>query len=364
MKSIVKYRLLFTLLTAVFIVFRIYPQDSTRLAEPDNNRIKPIVQVFGNFEYNPTKGVTKDYSFWFGRAHLGLQYQFSGNWSAKVIIDRGKPTTVGIISVTDSAGNTYLVNNTSKEGATNTMFLKFASLQWKVTDKFTLEGGAVLQNHYITQEKFWGYRYVAETFQDRYYGIPSSDLGVIAYYKLSRKIRIDAALTNGEGPRIDQDSKGGIKLASGIDFNPGEHFITRVFYHHNASGVEDRNTAEQLFSVFAGYRWMQTFRLGGEFTWVDGYKNYSNLTSWGYSFFGSLAATRKTNIFLRFDRLVFQVPDNMTAAIYANGNAYIGGINYSPVQGISFSINYQGFDYDSPTQKMQHRLLLSTEFKL
>ena len=33
----------------------------------------------------------------------------------------------------------------------------------------------------------------------------------------------------------------------------------------------------------------------------------------------------KTNIFLRFDRLVFQVPDNMTAAIYANGNAYIGG---------------------------------------
>ena len=57
-------------------------------------------------------------------------------------------------------------------------------METKRTYKNTSRG--VLQNHYITQEKFWGYRYVAPTFQDKYYGIPSSDLGIIATLKLMR----------------------------------------------------------------------------------------------------------------------------------------------------------------------------------
>jgi len=355
------------LIPGMFSALASYPassQDSTNVFGFDHSRVKPVIQVFGNFEYNPTRDVSKDYSFWFGRAHLGLQYQFNKNWSAKIIIDRGKPTTVGRISVTDSAGNAFLVSNTSKEGAMNTMFLKFASLQWKVNDHLTLEGGAILQNHYITQEKFWGYRFVAETYQDRYYGIPSSDLGMIAYYKFSRKIGIDAAITNGEGPRIDQDNNGSIKTAAGIDFTPDDHLIARIYYHHNASGVPGRNTAEQLYSLFAGYRLKDIFRLGGEFTRVDGYKNYENLASWGYSLYGSLAANKTTSIFLRFDRLIFHEPDHLNVDIPASGNAFIGGIAFIPVQGITLSLNYQGFDFDRPAKQTEHRLLASFEYKL
>jgi hypothetical protein len=85
------------------------------------------------------------------------------------------------------------------------MTLKFASLQWQPNEHFNVQVGGVLQNHYITQEKFWGYRYVAPTFQDKYYGISSSDLGLIAYYKANEKFGFDVALTNGEGFRFDQD---------------------------------------------------------------------------------------------------------------------------------------------------------------
>jgi len=355
------------LIPGTFLVLTTHPsssQDSTNVFGFDHSRIKPVVQVFGNFEYNPSRDVSKDYSFWFGRAHLGLQYQFNKNWSAKVIIDRGKPTTVGRISVTDSAGNTFLVNNTSKEGAMNTMFLKFASLQWIVNDYLTLEGGAILQNHYITQEKFWGYRYVAETFQDRYYGIPSTDLGLIAYFKPGRKTGFDIAITNGEGPRIDQDNKGSIKTAAGIDFTPTDHLVTRFYYHHNAGGIQDRTTAEQLFSFFAGYKQKDIFRAGGEFTRVIGYKNYHNLASWGYSLYGSFAPGKNTSIFLRFDRLLFEVPDHLAVEVHANGNAYIAGIAYSPVRGISFCLNYQGFDFDTSPKPWEQRILASFEFKL
>lgn len=64
---------------------------------------KIIIQVFGNFDYNATQDVDKKYGFWFGRAHFGYEYQFSKQFSAKIIIDGGRPTTIGQISVTDTS---------------------------------------------------------------------------------------------------------------------------------------------------------------------------------------------------------------------------------------------------------------------
>ena len=130
-------------------------QDTANIFNFDFNKFKPIVQVFCSASYDFENN---NYGYSFSRAHLGFQYQFNDKWSAKIIIDRGRATSVGTLTVTDSAGNQLRVQNSSKEGAYYTMFLKFASLQWKVSDKLTLEGGAVLQNHYITQERLWGFR--------------------------------------------------------------------------------------------------------------------------------------------------------------------------------------------------------------
>lgn len=53
-----------------------------------------------------------------------------------------------------------------------------------------------------------GYRFVAQTFQDKYWKIPSTDLGFIARYKINDFISVDAAMTNGEGPRVARDING------------------------------------------------------------------------------------------------------------------------------------------------------------
>jgi len=60
------------------------------------------------------------------------------------------------------------VTNTSIAGSYYTMTLKFASLEWKPNEHFKVQAGGILQNHSITQEQFWGYRYVAPTFQDKF----------------------------------------------------------------------------------------------------------------------------------------------------------------------------------------------------
>jgi len=59
--------------------------------------LTPIVQVFGTASYNLENNY---YGFSFGRAHLGFQYQFNEKWSSKIIIDRGRATSVGEITVT------------------------------------------------------------------------------------------------------------------------------------------------------------------------------------------------------------------------------------------------------------------------
>lgn len=178
----------------------IYSQEETA-----QNGGRVLVHVFGGYKYENMSNVS---GFSINRAHLGYAYQFDKQFSAKIILDRGRASTVHDISVQDSSGNYLDVERSDSEGSYYTMTLKFASLEWKATNRLRFQIGAVLQNHYITQERFWGYRYVAPTFQDRYFKTPSGDLGLIGLYKINDRSGFDLAVYNGEGFRKSQDDEG------------------------------------------------------------------------------------------------------------------------------------------------------------
>ena len=252
------------------------------------------------------------------------------------------------------------VQNPSKEGAYYTMFLKFASLKWKVNEKLSLEGGAILQNHYITQERFWGLRYVAQTFQDMYWFIPSSDLGFIAYYKINDKFSFDAALTNGEGPRVNQDALGKVKFAGGFDYNPSTVIKCRIYYHNKQSG-ENNAVTEQLFSAFVGVKLTHRSRIGGEFNYMSNLKSVIDLNSYGFSIYGAYSFSNAFELFARFDRLIYDIPAENPVFIFRNGYNLIGGVSYSPVKDVNLSFNYQGWLPDKNTS--QNGIFLSMEFK-
>ncbi|MDA3910141.1 MAG: rhodanese-like domain-containing protein [Bacteroidales bacterium] len=331
-------------------------ENEIGVKEP-TGKLTPIVQVFGTAAYDVKNEL---YGYSFGRAHLGFQYQFNNDWSAKMIIDRGRPTSLDNISVIDSAGNMLNVIYSSKEGSYYTMWLKFASLRWQVNDRLSLIGGALLQNHYITQERFWGLRYVAQTFQDMYWHIPSSDLGFRANYKLNDVFSIDAALTNGEGPRVKQDAFGKVKYAAGLNINPGDKFQSRIYYHMRTS--VDNSSIEQMASVFAGYQFSDKFRLGGEFNYMNNLNNASGTDSYGFSVYSAYQVIINTQIFIRYDRLLNET-DNTAAYKMPNGNSLIGGVSYSPLKGINLSLNYQAWLSDAENNTAQNNILLSMEYK-
>jgi hypothetical protein len=353
-------KLLISILTFFLITNLAFAQTDTTF-KPSG---KPIIQVFGNFDYNATQDAQKKYGFWFGRAHFGYEYQFSRQFSAKIVFDAGRPTTVGQIEVTDSTGNNLDVSNTSKEGSYYTMTLKFASLEWKPNERFKIQAGGILQNHYITQEKFWGYRYLAETFQDRYYRIPSSDLGFIAYYKANEKFGFDFALTNGEGFRFDQDAYGDVKIASGVDFYPIKGLQTRIFYDYTESDNPAKPAEQQLFSIFAGYKFQDKYRIGGEYNYRKNHQNISKHDLFGWSFYGSYAVMKKVELFARFDQLDANTLDGETKSWYYQntGQALITGVHFNPVKGINVSANYQG--WFNPTANNLNHFLISFEYKL
>lgn len=350
----------FIFVSMIFIVFLIkaYSQENKTAAGFDFSKLKPVAQIFATAQYNADDNI---YKYYFGRAHLGMQYDFNEEWSAKVIIDRGRPTVVRDIEVSDSAGNQYLVNADVAEGARYTMFLKFASLRWKAAENLTLETGALLQNHYITQERFWGVRYVAQTFQDLYWHLPSSDLGFMARYKFNSIFSMDVAVTNGEGPRLQQDNMGRVKIAGGLDIRPSENLSTRIYYHHKTAHT-DAGKTEQMFSAFAGWHTSPKSRVGIEFNLMDNLQNVDGLRSYGYSAYGAVNISRRTQAFGRFDRLLYELPENETFTGFDNLSALIAGLSCNVAKGVFCSLNYQGFIPDG--KDWENGFNLSFEFKI
>ncbi|MBT4400045.1 MAG: hypothetical protein HN936_15155 [Bacteroidetes bacterium] len=335
-------------------------QDKDSIVHFDYHKLKPIVQVFGTAVYN----VDEDhYAYGFGRAHLGFQYSFNDKWSSKIIIDRGRPSIVGQILVADSTGNLLSVENSSMEGAYYTMFLKFANLHWDINQKLSIEGGAILQNHYITQERFWGLRYVAQTFQDLYWKIPSSDLGFIARLKINRYFSVDATVTNGEGPRINQDKFGKLKYSAGIDFNPGNKIQTRIYYHNQQTGDPEAAT-EQLLSLFAGIKPNDKIRIGGEFNYINNLHSINGQNNYGYSLYGAWCFISNTELFCRYDQLKFKETNDSSLLNLDNGSSIIVGFSYAPVKGVHMSLNYQVWLQEMSDKENQNRILLSMEYNL
>lgn len=334
-------------------------QDTTKTAEIQYPLLKPIVQVFGAAQYNHSGN---HYSYGFGRAHLGFKYDFNQSWSSQIILDRGRPSSMGEIFVTDSIGSALNVSSSSREGAYYSMFLKFASLKWKVNQKLSIEGGALLQNHYITQERFWDLRYVAQTFQDMYWKIPSSDLGFMARYRINRHISFDVALTNGEGPRIQQDEFGKVKMAAGIDITPNDHIQTRFYYHNQPSEIPGSAT-ENMFSFFAGTKQDNKLRIGAEYNHMLNFQNTSGLKVYGYSIYGAWGFLRNIELFARFDQLIYQRESVLTQDILESGSALITGLSLNPIEGIFGSVNYQLWIPEGSPTRTQHRFLFSMEYK-
>lgn len=326
---------------------------------------KVVVQVINRTLYQ-TDGTSGQYGMYINRAHVGYSYQFAPKWSGTVILDAGRPTVFGNLTVKDANGNLLPVTSSYQAGSYFTMGLKFSYLEYRPTTNLKLQAGGILQNHYITQEKFWGYRYVLETFQDRYFGTPSGDLGFIGYYAPLKWLSVDAALTNGEGFRFNQDQQGKVKFAGGVDIKPMKGWINRLYYDNSASSDPTKPATQQLLSIFSGYRLPNAFRIGAEYNYHFNQGNMTNENLYGVSVYGSWEASSRFEVFARYDNLQSNTLSGSSTPwhLASDGQAYITGVHFIPVKNVALSLSYQGWQPADNSAKYKSTLALSTEFKL
>jgi hypothetical protein len=297
-------------------------------AGEDSLVVAPTVQVFFKHRTTATENARPTNGFLFGRAHFGLRALWSTEWKAELILDAGKPTVVR-----PGSDDSFSVS----EGSDLTMALKVANVQWHPSSAFALHAGAVLQNHYITQERFWGHRYLDQTFQDRYLGIPSTDLGLIGYFGISECWKVDAAVTNGEGFRREQDASSSYKIAFGTDVTVFPDLQTRMYFAVDDRGGLDKPLSRALASLFLGWQANQAIRLGSDITYTDGFFA-EGLEIYGGTLFCTAELHEGLTIILRADKVLANDRSGDAASSELEGTACAVGIGKSVLRGLRFAV--------------------------
>lgn len=353
----------FICITILFIIF-----FSPLTAQNDSafkSEGKMIIQVIGRALYENQNSEDKA-GMYINRAYIGYGYQFTPQWSGTVVFDVGRPTIFGNLAVKDSSGNNMNPSYSYQQGSYYTMSLKFAFIEFRPFKDLKLQAGSILQNNYNTQERFWGYRYVSEIFQDRHFSLPSTDLGFIGYYNISKWLACDFAVTNGEGYRNNQDSYGKIKIAGGIDLKPLDGLIFRIFMDNEPSDNATANATQQMYSGFIGYKYPQLFRIAAEYNYRKNHNHLNDNNIYGFSVFGSYVISDNLELFARYDNLR---SNTITGAVHSwnyknDGDLIMGGVHFSPFKGISLSLSYQGWNPTENEFKYKNTAAFCFEYKL
>ena len=317
-------------------------------AQSSNEDFKPNgkahFDVFWNYHADLSEGATKKSAFELTRSYLGYDYNFSENISAKVTFDVG--------------------NN--DEGSAYTAYLKTAQLDWKVSSGVKLSMGLIGMKQFKDQESFWGYRYIFKSFQDQNGFGSSADLGVNAEFKLSKNLKANFVVFNGEGYKNIQDADGNHKIGGSLIYTPIKGLITKIYADSQPSTDSDAITT---LSFFAGYD-ASDWRLGAEYNKLSNGKKYSspaqdhNLD--GLSFYSTYVISEKVEIFGRFDQLSSNTLAGESEAwnMAKDGNQIIAGIQVAPVKGLKFSLNYQNYSFEDSAINNKSLVYLNAQFKL
>ncbi|MDD4821949.1 MAG: hypothetical protein PHI48_05260 [Bacteroidales bacterium] len=322
-----------------------------------------IIQVINRTIFEQSKAKT-NYGMYINRAHIGYKHSFSSKWHGVVVLDIGRPSVFGNLQVADSLGTAMNTNYDYTQGSYYSTGLKFSYLEYRPSDNLMIQAGGILQNHYITQEKFWGFRYIQETFQDLYFKTPSGDLGAIAFYSPYNWLSMDVALTNGEGFRNNQDTGSNVKYAVGTDIKPLQGVVGRIYYDHLESDRAIGKSPQQLVSLFIGYKESSKYRIGVEYNYHFNHNMIKNQDLYGTSVFGAIELATRWELYGRYDHLSSNKGNDRNKwNVNSNGQAFLSGIHYSPVKGVSVALSYKKWIGEKSSNN-SNSLSLNFEYKI
>ena len=323
------------LLVMAFIVFFNSANVNSQSVNTFKPHGKPLVLIFTKVNTSFNKSGSSP-AFEITRAYLGYEYFFSKNISSRINIDVADP----------GAGELQM-----------TAFIKNAYLQYK-NNGFSARLGMIGVDQYNLQEKLWGHRYIYKSFQDEYKFGPSADLGAAFEYSPSEIISFDFSILNGEGyKKIESDST--LKTTFGLTLRPLRGLELRGYFDRMK-----KDYAQTSFALFAGYT-INKFKAGAEYNIQKNHGMINQQDFYGISVYSSLALPGKFSVFARYDYLSSEDwPDSEGPWNESNdGQAFIAGFEYSPVQGVRIAPSYIGWLPSENENPMTSTIALNFEIK-
>jgi len=329
MKNI-KFILLF-----LFTPLLMMAQDQEEKAWYETGRV--YGKIFSNVHYG--LGETNQKAFEVKRAYFGYQAKLDDHFSGNIKLDIGNQN-----DVQDYAAKKRFA------------YFKNAYVQYQLNG-LKIQFGIADAFQFKTQEKFWGYRYIMQSFQDKNKFGSSADLGIFASYKFSKKLSLDISISNGEGySNIQQDEY--FKGSFGITYKPIKALVIRGYVDAHDSDESTQISANGFIGVTTTY-----FTLGNEFNYQANNKFHEDFDMYGLSFYSTVKIIDHLKAFGRYDYLSSNKleGDDIPWNLAKDGSSIIAGLEYQPIKNVKMALNYQDFVAYASNGKDSHYLYFNVE---
>ena len=280
---------------------------------------KPIAEIFTDFHVN-FNDTAKHTGFDLNRAYLGYHFMPGGKISGKVIINIGSPGDLA-------------------EGSTprRYAFCREASLIWS-DERLTISLGITGTRIFEFQQKFWGKRYVANTYQSiNGYGFVA-DLGFVIDYKFSDIWKADLSVMNGEGySELQLDDN--VRTSLGLTITPLQTVALRFY----GDIQKMQGLWQPVLVAFAGFK-NDLITIGAEVSYKSNIDLVEGHHAWGISSTGGINLTDKIEFFARYDYISSVVTGNdiLRWNYLKDGSFVIAGMQYTLSPYAKIALNYQG----------------------
>lgn len=322
-----KYKYLF-LIIALFASINLYAQQIKVDSIIAKSEIKQKLfgNIFTGFYYGFNENLLPRQAFEISTALLGYQVEIDNKVKATLIYDVTKTTSD--ILVKDTSKNSLDVSYF--KGSDYTAFLKQAQIDWAFAKGFELSVGQLLNQQFLTlQDKFWGYRYVAYTFQEKYkFGSPA-DFGARLTWRKAEKLNFSVGVVNGDGAFYKQDSKGLMLYSVNVEYLPIKKLTLKFYFDISP---DEYLPARMAYSGFVGYK-TEKWRIGAEYNQLVHPSYLMDKFYSGASIYGGVKILKKIEAIARYDYI------EKSALLKDKSHYAILGMQYEPAKNFFISVN-------------------------
>ena len=290
-------------------------------------------QVFTDFHYALKDTYDPKAAFNFNQGIIGYRHQLTENLCGIILYDVTRTTWIA-----DTLGRPIPYDYF--EGSKYTGFLKMAEIKWDINNWISFRVGQLLNTQYLTfQDRFWGYRYVDVTYQEKFrMGMPA-DFGAQIDLKWKDKLLNQVSVVNGEGPFRYQDLNGKFIFSNNIQYYPTDRITFKLYTDYGQSPDTGVGKADKsVISGFAGYKF-EKIRIGGEYTYVINFGYNDGTDNYGFSVYTGIVLNDQFQLLGRWDHLDLKSPESTESTDY-----YIAGFQFEPVERFTTALTFR---YDS-----------------